>query len=309
MRKVGQISIKKGMDIKDLMEEYLKAGVLGAGEIGKASGILEKMIKEKSTIFLGLAGPLTASGLREVVVDLIRSRYISAIVSNGANIVHDLIEAFGGSHYVGEFSVDDKVLREKKIGRAGNIYTKMKNFSFLEKNIQKILSDINGKKMENISPRELLGEIGARITDENSIVRSAYEEKIPIFSPALIDSMLGLQLYFFSQKNRIILNPLKDVDELVEMVFRARKTGGIFLGGGVPKHYILQVNLLRGGIDYGIQITLDREEAGSLSGAKLEEGISWGKAKAGSNLANVIGDATILFPLLIAGVKQRLNVK
>jgi deoxyhypusine synthase len=145
--------------------------------------------------------------------------------------------------------------------------------------------------------------------DKNSIVRSAYEEKIPIFSPALIDSMLGLQLYFFSQKNRIILNPLKDVDELVEMVFRARKTGGIFLGGGVPKHYILQVNLLRGGIDYGIQITLDREEAGSLSGAKLEEGISWGKAKAGSNLANVIGDATILFPLLIAGVKQRLNVK
>jgi deoxyhypusine synthase len=100
---------------------------------------------------------------------------------------------------------------------------------------------------------------------------------------------------------------VKDVKELTDIVFTAKKSGAIILGGGVPKHYILNANLLRKGIDYGIQITMDREEAGSLSGAKLEEGVSWGKAKARSRIVSCVGDVTVLFPLLVASVKERLK--
>jgi deoxyhypusine synthase len=235
-----------------------------------------------------------------------RSDYVHAIVTSGANVVHDLIEAFKGSHYIGEFYADDRELRRREIGRIGNVYARMKDFEVFEDKVQGILSEINEKKRKNLSVKELLWEMGARIGGD-SLLGTAYNLKIPIFSPALVDSMLGLQLYFFSQRNNIVLNSVKDMHDLVEMVFDAKKTGAIFLGGGVPKHYILGANLLRNGIDYGIQITMDREEAGSLSGAKLEEGISWGKAKVRGKLVSLVGDVTVLFPLLVASVKERLG--
>ena len=79
------------------------------------------------------------------------------------------------------------------------------------------------------------------------------------------------------------------------------------LGGGVPKHYTLASSLLKGGIDAGIQITMDRPETGSLSGAPLQEAKSWSKAKHGSNLVNVIGDATIIFPIIVAGALDKIE--
>jgi deoxyhypusine synthase len=306
MRKVGQMKIRRGMSAGDLLEEYKRAGTLGAGAIARAADIFREMLGE-ATVFLGLAGPLTASGIRSIISDLIKEGYIHAVVTNGSNVVHDMIEAFNGHHYVGDFRSDDRELSDRKIGRIGNIYTKMTDFEVFEDRVQEMLADIELEKRKNLSIKELLWEIGSRLKDEDSILRSSYKMGVPVFSPGLIDSMLGLQLYFFSQRNKIVLNALKDMHDLVEMVFKAKKTGGIFLGGGVPKHYILGANLLRNGIDYGIQITMDREEAGSLSGAKLEEGISWGKAKAQGKFVSLVGDVTVLFPLLVAAVKEKLS--
>jgi len=59
---------------------------------------------------------------------------------------------------------------------------------------------------------------------------------------------------------------------------------------------------LRGGLDMAIQITLDRPEGGSQSGAPLVEGISWQKVQPDANFETVIGDATMIFPLMIVGV-------
>ena len=46
-----------------------------------------------------------------------------------------------------------------------------------------------------------------------------------------------------------------------------------------------------------------------LGGAPLEEAKSWAKAKAGSNLVTVIGDATIIFPLMLAGAMEKIENK
>ena len=89
--------------------------------------------------------------------------------------------------------------------------------------------------------------------------------------------------------------------------FESSEIGGIFLGGGVPKHYTMASTLLKGGLDAAIQITMDRPETGSLSGAPLEEAKSWSKAKCGSNLANVVGDATIIFPLIFAAALDKIQ--
>ncbi len=309
MKKVRQISLGNKMSINELVEEYKKAGVLGAGSLARAARVFEDMLLKKATIFLGLSGPLVPSGLRNIITDLINLNYVHVIVTSGANVVHDMIEAFHGSHYLGSFSADDAELRDKKIGRIGNVFAKFSDFEVFEREVQKMLFSIEEKKRRNLSVKELLWELGSRTKDRNSFLRAAYEHGIPIFSPALTDSMLGLQLFFFSQKNELVLNTVKDMKDLADIVFASKKTGAIILGGGVPKHYILGANLLRNGIDYGVQITMDREEAGSLSGAKLEEGISWEKVKGKSSLATVIGDATVLFPLLAASVKERMHAK
>lgn len=307
MKKVSQMRIVGGMTANEIIHEYQRAGVLGAGGLAKAADIFEEMVRKDVTIFLGISGPLVPAGLKRIIADLINSGYVSAVVTSGANVVHDMIESQKGCHYVGDFRADDRELLKKKMGRIGNIFTREADFENFEDHIQKILDRIDPDKRKNISIMELLWEIGSMTKDKNSFLRAAYRKKVPIFSPALVDSVMGLQLFMFSQKNEFVLNAVKDVKELTDIVFTAKKSGAIILGGGVPKHYILNANLLRNGIDYGIQITMDREEAGSLSGAKLEEGISWGKAKPKGKMVSLVGDITVLFPLLVASVKERLE--
>lgn len=300
------MDLRGKMSVGELINQYEKAGVLGAGDMARAVGVFEEMVS-KATVFIGLAGPLVPAGLRTVIADLIRAKLVHVVVTSGANVVHDMIEAFGGKHYGGRFNADNAALRKREIGRIGNVYTDMKDFKVFEKKCREILGGIEEEKRLNLSIRELLSEIGARLEDENSFLRAAYESNVPVFSPAIVDSMLGLQLFFYSQEEKLLLNAVKDMKDMVDIVYSSKKTGAIILGGGVSKHYILGVNTLRDGIDYGIQITLDREEAGSLSGAKLEEAVSWGKAKNTGKLVSLVGDATVLFPLLAAGVKERLK--
>lgn len=307
MKAVRQVDISSCDKIDELLAQAKHAG-FGLGKLGEASEIVEEMVEEKAVVFLGLSGPLVPGGMRDIITELVKNDCISVIVTSGANIVHDLILSFGGKHYLlsggASSAVSDAELYSRGFGRIGNILIKNREFVKFEKEVQRMLADINEKIRENLSIRELISEIGKRVKSKDSFIRAAYEKKIPIFSPAIVDSMLGLQLWFFSQENRLVLNAVKDMKELSGIVFSAKKAGAIILGGGVPKHYILGANLLRGGIDYGVQITLDREEGGGLSGAKLEEGISWGKVKRKSKLATITGDATLIFPLLAAKMLQ-----
>lgn len=309
MKRVNEIRVRAGISAGELIQEYARAGVLGAGKLAEACHIFEEMVREKAEILLGLAGPVTASGMRSVISTLIRENIVSAVVCSGANIVHDIICALGGEHMAFSGGKSDEELWKEGLGRIGNVLARVEDFVKFEEFIQSLLQEMPEERLENLSPRELITEIGSKLRDEDSFIRAAFERHIPIFSPGIADSMLGLQLFFFSQKNRICLNVLKDMKELATIVLSAKKVGGIFLGGGIPKHYIMGACLLREGLDYGIQITLDREEGGSLSGAKLEEGISWGKAKSSGRFSTVIGDVTIVFPLLVAGVLERLKCR
>ncbi|MGB9938137.1 MAG: deoxyhypusine synthase [Methanobacterium sp.] len=294
------------MTVLDLIGEMGKSGVLGAGKLAKGTRLFAKSIKDEETaIFLSVAGPIVPGGLRKIISDLIKDGYVDVLITSGANITHDLVESFGGSHYKG-IHADDEKLCEQGMGRIGDLYTKSEDFEVFEKQIHPILAKIAGKK-NIISIREFLTEIGKIIDDEDSIVKIAAEKGVPIYAPGIIDSMLGLQLWMFTQDNELHLDAVADMHELSDIVFGSKKVTAVMLGGGLPKHYALASNLLKGGVDAGIQITMDRSETGSLSGAPLEEAKSWAKAKAGSNLVTVIGDVTIIFPMMVAGAREIIN--
>lgn len=302
MRYVKHMKLRKGMTVNELVKEMDGAGVLGAGKVGEACRLVSGMFRDPDyTVFLTLSGAMVPAGFRDVICDLIENEYVNVLVTTGANMVHDMVEALGYRHSVGSFQADDKQLKAKNIGRIGDIYIEQKAFQSLEKWLYQTVETIPEDKRRRIAGTELLHEIGKKIKDSKSILAAASRKNVPIICPAFIDSIAGFQLWMFGQDKTLRLDPFLDTKAIVDKVYEAKKVGIIILGGGVPKHFALFANTFREGVDAAVQITMDRPEPGGLSGASLDEAISWSKVKPKGKGVTVICDATIAFPLIIAG--------
>ena len=305
MKRVKHIQLNGCLTVGALVSEMNKCGVLGAGNIGKAAEIVTEMFNDRDyTVFLTLAGPLVPGGMRQIIRELIDQEYVNAVVTTGANMVHDMVEALGRRHWIGTFLAKDEELMTKDIGRIGDIYIEQNAFKDLEKWIHETLEKIPEQKRERISTTELLFEIGKNISDPNSILATAAKKGVPIISPGLVDSIAGFHMWMYGQDKTLRIDPLLDTHTIVDIVYEAKKVGMIILGGGWPKHFALFANTFREGVDCAIQITMDRPEPGGLSGATLKEAISWGKVKPEGKVVTVICDATIAFPLIVASALE-----
>ncbi len=308
MRRVKQIKIQQGMSVAHLLNEMNACGVLGAGKIGKAAELAAEMFGDPDyTVFLTIAGPLVPGGLRIVIKDLIEKGYVNVLVTTGANMVHDMVEVLGYHHLQGSFMAEDEKLKEEDIGRIGDIYVEQKIFKHLEKWMYEILEEIPEEKRRRTSVAELLYTIGNRIDDKESILAVAAKKNVPIICPAFVDCIAGFNLWMFGQDKMLHIDPLLDISAIMDKVFEAKKVGMIILGGGFPKHFALFANTFREGVDCAIQITMDRPEPGGLSGAPLEEAISWSKVKPEGKAVTVICDVTIAFPLLVAAALEKIH--
>jgi len=310
MRRVEQMRLRKGMSVSQLVEQMNAAGVLGAGKVGEAAQLVTEMFNDPDfTVFLTLAGPIVPAGFRRIISNLIENGCVNVLVTTGANMVHDMVEALGYRHMVGTFAAEDRRLRKENIGRIGDIYIEQEAFQALEKWLLKTVEAIPEEKRRRISAAELLNEIGKRINDKESILSIAAHKNVPIICPAFVDSIAGFQLWTFGQDKTLRIDPLRDVSALMDKVYEAKKVGIIILGGGVPKHFALFANTFREGVDAAVQITMDRPEPGGLSGASLEEAISWGKVKPRGRAVTVVCDVTIAFPLIVAAALEKLGKK
>ncbi|HKZ93352.1 MAG TPA: deoxyhypusine synthase [Candidatus Bathyarchaeia archaeon] len=308
MRNVKHMRLQSGMSVDDLVEQMNSTGVLGAGKLGAACELVTEMFRNSDyTVFLTLSGALVPAGFRRIIHDLIENEHMDVLVTTGANMVHDMVEALGYRHLVGSFQAEDRRLRKENIGRIGDIYIEQKAFQALEKWLNQTVEAIPEEKRKRISGAELLCEIGKRIKDKNSILAAAAQKNVPIICPAFIDSIAGFQMWMFGQDKTLCIDPFLDTKALMDKVYDAKKVGIIILGGGVPKHFALFANTFREGVDAAVQITMDRPEPGGLSGASLEEAISWGKVKPKGKAVTVICDATIAFPLIVAAALERLK--
>jgi deoxyhypusine synthase len=130
--------------------------------------------------------------------------------------------------------------------------------------------------------------------------------------PAISDSSIGLNMLpLLLEGKGIFPNVILDVAESAAILWKTERSGGLELGGGVPKNFFQQtgpalyqiLKIKEGGQDYLIQLTDARPDTGGLSGATLQEGKSWGKIKT-SHEGNVIvyGDSSVYFPLLCSYV-------
>lgn len=308
MHNVHQMNIHSSMTVGQLVQEMKQAGVLGAGRIARAVSIMLEMAQNPAyTVFFTMAGPMVPGGLRNIIRLLIEQKIINVIITSGANVVHDIIESLGYPGRKASLSLDDYSLRAQGIGRAGDILFGQEGFEALEHAMRRILTSISGSGLTRISPSNLLFKLGDFLTDDTSILHTAMRHEVPIFVPGILDSMIGFHLWMHDQMTPLELDPISDLHRLSDLVYNADKVGAIILGGGLPKHHALGVNILRDGLDAAIQVTMDRPETGSFSGAPLSEAISWKKIQPTKNVADVIGDATVLFPVIVAAVIEQLE--
>lgn len=303
MKPVNYIKIRKPLSVNELVKQMNSTGVLGAGRLGKAVNICEAMIKDRQCkVFLGLAGPLVPGGMREIIINIIENRWVDAVVTTGATLTHDLGEALGYRHYQGSADADDAELHKKGFDRVYESYMPNKIYEGMEDFIAKNFEKFKDKK----SIKDFLWEIG-RLTPNKSILKACFENKIPVFCPAISDSGIGLMIWGQLAKGKQSeTRAFEDLKEIIDIAWTAKKTGVIYFGGGVPKNYIQQAMQFSKKASYGVQVTMDRPEPGGSSGAELKEGISWGKLNPDAEFVNLICDATIALPVIYAALKERL---
>jgi len=311
---VRHMELKSNMTVNQLIQQFDNAGSFGAGRLATACNIFENMVRdEKCTVFLALAGAVVPAGLRSIIADLIRKRLIDALVSTGANMIHDLIEALGGHHYKGHWFVDDFFLYKYHINRIYDIFVPEEDFVKADKVLIEMFDEIAKEKQGQVlSTNELMRLIGSRLKDPKSIVRAAYEANVPIFLPAMRDSEFAYIHIVHTRRNKkenaLLVDSFKGASEMVDVAKKSQRLGMIVIGGGVPRNAVQHAALMADkGLDYAVIITTDRPEYGGLSGSTPEETISWGKLKKKAGKVMVIGDAMIIFPITVAAVLERLG--
>jgi deoxyhypusine synthase len=311
---VKHMKVNGKLTVDQLIRQFENSGSFGAGRLSTACNIYERMVRDNEcTIFMALAGAVVPAGMRSLIADLIRERLIDVVVSTGSNMVHDAIEALGGHHYKGHWLVDDYVLYKYHIYRIYDVFVPEEDFVKLDYRLAEMYGQIatenNGK---SLSSSEFAWELGKRLTDPNSILRSAYEAQVPIFLPAVRDSEFGFIHWLHASRkdirNRLELDAFKDVPEIVSICKRSPRNGMVVIGGGVPRNTVQSAALAsKKGMDYAVIITMDRPETGGLSGSTLEETVSWGKVKSTANKVMVVGDAMMVLPMIVASVVERLG--
>lgn len=202
-------------------------------------------------------------------------------------------------------NIPGNFLRENGINRTGNIFIPNDRYLHFERFMMPFFSRMHEnytKQGKVLTTKELCYELGVAINDESSIYYWCAKNNIPVFCPAPTDGSVGDLLFFFMQKHPDFkIDLAQDIVDITKLAINAEKTGIIALGGSVPKHHIANANLFREGADYAIYLTTAGEYEGSNAGANMEEAISWGKLKPDAKHVKVVGDASITFPLLIAG--------
>jgi deoxyhypusine synthase len=310
MKKVSDIKLKECMTADELVRQMYESGGFTAKKLGVGVNILENMVKDEDCkVFLSFPACIISTGTRGVIKDLIKNKLVDAVITTCGTLDHDLARVWK-DYYHGDFLMDDKKLHKKGVNRLGNVLIPNECYGLiLEEKMQPVISEIYNEGKKELSTKDIIWEFGKRIDNEDSIIHWAYKNQIPIYVPGITDGAFGSQLWMFWQEHKDFkINLFEDEQELMNMVFDAKKSGALMIGGGISKHHVIWWNQFRDGLDYVVYITTAPEYDGSLSGAPVREAVSWGKVKENAKFVTIEGDATIILPLMAAALLERLKL-
>jgi deoxyhypusine synthase len=310
-RRVEDVRIDDAPSLDALVRRLEAGGGFSAKAVAEGVDLLARILGDpEMTTFLSFPADIVATGTRGVLATLVREGYVDAVITTCGTLDHDLARSFR-PYYHGAWDLDDADLHRRHLYRLGNLVIPEANYgTILERKMQPILKRLWANGTRALSTRALAAAIGEAIpaSERSSILRAAYERRVPVVVPGITDGAVGSQVWLFWQDHRALsLDLLSDEQALADLVYEAKRSGAVMLGGGISKHHTIWWNQFRDGLDAALYLTTAVEWDGSLSGARTREAVSWGKVKATARHTTVEGDVTVLFPLMVGAALERLR--
>ncbi len=276
---VKDISIKKGDAIDTIFDQMAKSGGFESKNLVDGLNILTAMIQDKNCLkFMSFVGAIVSTGLRGVITDMVKNKMCDVIITTCGALDHDIARHY--SNYLeGSFTMDDSESMEKEIHRLGNVLVPMKSYGpLIEEKMQNYLLQAYKDGKKEMSTRDITKMIGEQL-GEDSFLYWANKNNIPVIVPGIMDGAVGSQIWMFSQNHSDFkLNILSDADLLSGLIFKAKKSGALMIGGGISKHHTLWWNQYREGLDYAVYITTAQEFDGRLEWCTCQRGNIMGKS-------------------------------
>jgi deoxyhypusine synthase len=320
-KKIDPKPIHASISVTELVDHNFLS--YNAGRLRDACQLFtEKILKDNVTVGLSLSGAMTPAGLGiSALIPLIENGFVDWMVSTGANLYHDTHFAIGLPMHRGTPHANDVTLREEGVVRIYDIFFDYDILISTDDFFREILTAPEFQK--EMSTSELHFLVGKYLlerekllgTERKSVLSTAYQYGLPIYTSSPGDSSIGMNVAALALKgNRLKFDVSLDVNESAAIVLDAKRSGGksasIILGGGSPKNFLLQtepqiqevLGLDEKGHDYFIQLTDARVDTGGLSGATPGEAVSWGKIDPDQIADSVVCyvDLTIGLPILTA---------
>lgn len=333
LKKVEAISVKNPRKLSELLTEMGRTGFQGKN-LSRVVDIWEEMVRSSNvTILMGLAGSMSTTGQWKIINWLIENRFIDVLVSTGANISEDIVDAMGFGYYQGDHRVNDVEVFKNDMNRYYDVFGKEDDYMKMTEMIAEFIVTL--KENHPYTSREFLYLFGLWLEKKgiHSIVATAAKNKVPIYCPAIADSPYGdAALIAKSHDFNLVIDAMGDYREFMSIGDKIKNSGVIYIGGGVPKDFIQLLSVTAdllfqerklpnrtGGIErvnetyyphkFAIQITTDSPQWGGLSGCTFEEAMSWGKEDPKGKHVQVYCDATIALPLVTQAIHERVKIK
>jgi deoxyhypusine synthase len=241
----------------------------------------------------------------------------------------------GLGYWQGNHMVNDEELLHADVNRYYDVFGKETDYRKMEELVTDFVMTL--KTDYPYTSAEFLYLLGKFLSGKKipAIAATAYENNVPIFSPAMVDSAYGETFLMAKNKgHRVTLDSVKEFDQFVNIGTKTKDVAVVYIGGGVPKDLTQLIAIsvspqtndqgvpgrdghLRKRLQeyyyphkYAIQITADAPQWGGLSGCTLEEAISWGKINSETGTRAVCYcDATIALPLITHALNERVKTK
>jgi len=305
---VEDFSITKDIQINKIFEQMSKSGGFESRNLADGLYALTDMIKDENCLkFLSFVAAITSTGLRGVIKDMIKKKWFDVVITTCGALDHDIARHFS-NYNQGSFTMDDAELTKQNIHRLGNVLVPMESYGpIIEEKMQSFLEEEYAKGTREMSTEDICRMIGSHL-GEDSFLYWAYKNDVKVIVPGIVDGAVGSQIWMFSQKHTDFkLNIIKDSDTLAGLIFKAKKSGALMLGGGISKHHTLWWNQYRSGLDFAVYITTAQEFDGSLSGALVREAISWGKVTQDAKQTTIHAELTTVLPFLYLALLTMLE--
>ncbi|NJN06346.1 MAG: deoxyhypusine synthase, partial [Rhodobacteraceae bacterium] len=230
--RLNPLSIGRNITAADLVDEALLA--YNGGRMREGARLFtQKMLPEDGFIGMSLTGALTPAGLgKSCLIPLMKAGFVDWIVSTGANLYHDLHYGLNMELYQGSPFLDDVTLHRDGVIR---IYDVLFDYN--------VLLDTDAFVREVIQLPEFQCSMG---TDEfhyrlgkyvhargrklglkdSSVLATAYQCAIPIFTSSPGDSSIGMNVAAMSMRDsRLAFDVNRDVNQTAALVYEAKSTG------------------------------------------------------------------------------------